>query len=136
MCLLSLLFYYIGIVFNTRVYPIFFHFPPCVRYRFRYPRLCNIIPIVISLPLGIVFDTQQPEPAPLHYAGIAFNTYVGAEYPLDYADVSHFRRVLFSIPINLSLLLSPPSCRYRFRYPMCKCAIIGVFRRVLCRVSG
>jgi len=24
MCLLSLLFYYIGIVFNTRVYPIFF----------------------------------------------------------------------------------------------------------------
>ena len=38
--------------------------------------------------------------------GIVFDTHIGVECLLNYACVSHFRRVLFSIPITLSLLLS------------------------------
>lgn len=82
----------------------------------------------LSLLPGIVFDTHHSEPAPLHYAGIVFDTYGYLMPPpmpgivfdtQDYVVVfySCFSccRVLFSIPIILSLLLSSPLRRYRKR---------------------
>ena len=166
-CWFSLL---LGIVFDTYVcvgHPpicrVLFSVPIIVRtHSLRHHPYCWVsfsIPMLacnaplwsgcLSLLPGIVFDTHHPEPAPLHYAGIVFNTY-------GYLMTSSSCRVLFSILWLYggdTCIDSFPIAGYCFRYlsicvsslssitqvsktiPMRKRITIVVFRRVLYRVS-
>ena len=60
---------------------------------------CCMEECLFFLP-GIVFDTHHSEPAPLHYAGIVFDTYVNMWHT--FAE------------------LIPSTAGYRFRYPCTK----------------